>query len=184
MPLRAMDVPCLSLPSSCWCPPLPFAPTPPSHPAVMEKYTRNARFCLICNYVSKIIPALQSRCTRFRFQPLPQQFVRSRLDYICTQEGWVQGEGRLGCRGGCRASPRWAAGGRPGGGLGPRPEQHLRTALVSGGGLQGPASCTCCRPPPGSLLAAKSTTLLTGARLLPTLVCATGSRWRLAGSTR
>lgn len=25
----------------------------------MEKYTRNARFCLICNYVSKIIPALQ-----------------------------------------------------------------------------------------------------------------------------
>ncbi|KAL4444574.1 hypothetical protein ABPG77_002391 [Micractinium sp. CCAP 211/92] len=54
---------------------------------VMEKYTRNARFCLICNYVSKIIPALQSRCTRFRFQPLPEQFVRSRLDYICTQEG-------------------------------------------------------------------------------------------------
>lgn len=53
----------------------------------MEKYTRNARFCLICNYVSKIIPALQSRCTRFRFQPLPEQFVRTRLDYICSQEG-------------------------------------------------------------------------------------------------
>lgn len=53
---------------------------------VMEKYVRNARFCLICNYVSKIIPALQSRCTRFRFQPLPEQFVRSRLDYICTAE--------------------------------------------------------------------------------------------------
>jgi replication factor C subunit 3/5 len=53
---------------------------------VMEKYVRNARFCLICNYVSKIIPALQSRCTRFRFQPLPEQFVRTRLDYICSQE--------------------------------------------------------------------------------------------------
>lgn len=54
---------------------------------VMEKYVRNARFCLICNYVSKIIPALQSRCTRFRFQPLPEQFVRTRLDYICGTEG-------------------------------------------------------------------------------------------------
>jgi replication factor C subunit 3/5 len=57
----------------------------------MEKYTRNARFCLICNYVSKIIPALQSRCTRFRFQPLPEEFVKSRLDYICQQERWAGG---------------------------------------------------------------------------------------------
>jgi len=31
---------------------------------VIEKYTQNTRFCLICNYVNKIIPALQSRCTR------------------------------------------------------------------------------------------------------------------------
>lgn len=53
---------------------------------VMEKYVRNARFCLICNYVSKIIPALQSRCTRFRFQPLPERFVRSRLEQICNEE--------------------------------------------------------------------------------------------------
>lgn len=34
---------------------------------VMEQYTKNVRFCLICNYVGQIIPALQSRCTRFRF---------------------------------------------------------------------------------------------------------------------
>jgi hypothetical protein len=34
---------------------------------VIEKYTSNVRFCMICNYVNKIIPALQSRCTRFFF---------------------------------------------------------------------------------------------------------------------
>ena len=31
---------------------------------VIEKYTSNTRFCLICNYVNKIMPALQSRCTK------------------------------------------------------------------------------------------------------------------------
>jgi hypothetical protein len=47
---------------------------------------RNARFCLICNYVNKIIPALQSRCTRFRFPPLPEQFVKARLSEIAAEE--------------------------------------------------------------------------------------------------
>jgi replication factor C subunit 3/5 len=28
---------------------------------IMEKFTENVRFCLIGNYLSKIIPALQSR---------------------------------------------------------------------------------------------------------------------------
>ena len=42
---------------------------------VIEKFTRNARFCIICNYASKIIPALQSRCTRFRFAPLSKEQV-------------------------------------------------------------------------------------------------------------
>ncbi len=56
-------------------------------PAVIEKYTRNARFCLICNYVSKIIPALQSRCTRFRFPPLPESNVRERLTFVAEHEG-------------------------------------------------------------------------------------------------
>lgn len=45
---------------------------------IIEKYSRNTRFCLICNYATKIIPALQSRCTRFRFAPLPESFVRTR----------------------------------------------------------------------------------------------------------
>jgi replication factor C subunit 3/5 len=54
---------------------------------VIEKFTTNTRFCLICNYVNRIIPALQSRCTRFRFQPLPEQVVRERLQQIAQLEG-------------------------------------------------------------------------------------------------
>ena len=54
--------------------------------AVIEKYTKNARFCLICNYVSKIIPALQSRCTRFRFSPLEPDQIRLRLGTVIANE--------------------------------------------------------------------------------------------------
>lgn len=54
--------------------------------AVIEKYSQNTRFCLICNYVSEIIPALQSRCTRFRFQPLDPATIRNRLLSIIAQE--------------------------------------------------------------------------------------------------
>lgn len=53
---------------------------------IIEKYTENTRFCLICNYLSKIIPALQSRCMRFRFGPLSDQEILPRLDYIIQQE--------------------------------------------------------------------------------------------------
>jgi len=53
---------------------------------VIEKFTENVRFCIICNYLSKIIPALQSRCTRFRFGPLKQEQMVSRLEYVIAQE--------------------------------------------------------------------------------------------------
>lgn len=55
--------------------------------AVIEKYTKTTRFCLLCNYVSKIIPALQSRCTRFRFAPLKSEEIMSRLQYVMDKEG-------------------------------------------------------------------------------------------------
>jgi replication factor C subunit 3/5 len=54
---------------------------------VIEKYTKNVRFCLICNYVSKIIPAIQSRCTRFRFSPLQEDQIENRLSDIVLKEG-------------------------------------------------------------------------------------------------
>ncbi|KAJ1968979.1 Subunit of heteropentameric Replication factor C (RF-C) [Dispira parvispora] len=53
---------------------------------VIEKYTKNVRFCIICNYASKIIPAIQSRCTRFRFAPLADEHVRKRLQYVADME--------------------------------------------------------------------------------------------------
>ena len=37
---------------------------------VIELYTTSTRFCLICNYLTKIIPAIQSRCQMFRFSPI------------------------------------------------------------------------------------------------------------------
>ncbi|KAI9279796.1 putative RFC3-DNA replication factor C, 40 kDa subunit [Sporodiniella umbellata] len=54
---------------------------------VIEKYTKNVRFCIICNYVSKIIPAIQSRCTRFRFAPLELEQIDARLQTIVDAEG-------------------------------------------------------------------------------------------------
>jgi replication factor C subunit 3/5 len=54
---------------------------------VMEKYVKNVRFIIICNYVGQIIPPLQSRCTRFRFAPLPLDCLQERMDFVIKQEG-------------------------------------------------------------------------------------------------
>ncbi|KAK0438100.1 P-loop containing nucleoside triphosphate hydrolase protein [Armillaria borealis] len=53
---------------------------------VIEQYTKNVRFCIICNYVNKIAPAIQSRCTRFRFSPLPIDQVEKRLVTVVKAE--------------------------------------------------------------------------------------------------
>ncbi|CAK9815023.1 Replication factor C subunit 5 [Anthophora plagiata] len=53
---------------------------------IIEKYTENVRFCVICNYLSKIIPALQSRCTKFRFGPLSTDQIIPRLNTIIQEE--------------------------------------------------------------------------------------------------
>jgi replication factor C subunit 3/5 len=56
---------------------------------VIEQYTKNVRFCIICNYVNKIVPAIQSRCTRFRFSPLPITEVEKRLSGVIEAEKYV-----------------------------------------------------------------------------------------------
>lgn len=53
---------------------------------VIEKFSKTTRFCLICNYVSKIIPAIQSRCTRFRFAPLSEEQMKRKGLEIAASE--------------------------------------------------------------------------------------------------
>ncbi|KAF8061550.1 P-loop containing nucleoside triphosphate hydrolase protein [Lyophyllum atratum] len=53
---------------------------------IMETYARITRFCLVCNYVTRIIEPLASRCSKFRFTPLDPSSSTSRLSYIAQAE--------------------------------------------------------------------------------------------------
>lgn len=53
----------------------------------METYSKITRFCLICNYVTRIIDPLASRCSKFRFKSLDQGNARKRLEVIAQNEG-------------------------------------------------------------------------------------------------
>eukprot|EP01084_Bolivina_argentea_P269262 457580_1 len=52
----------------------------------MEKFSNITRFCLICNYVSRIIAPVASRCSKFRFQPLNKQSMFDKLTEISKYE--------------------------------------------------------------------------------------------------
>jgi len=53
---------------------------------VIELYTDSTRFCLICNYLTKIIPAIQSRCQMFRFIPINNIDHKLKIDNIILIE--------------------------------------------------------------------------------------------------
>lgn len=53
---------------------------------VIEKFTKNTRFCILANYSNKINPALLSRCTKFRFSPLSDNAVSDRVEYVAKAE--------------------------------------------------------------------------------------------------
>jgi replication factor C subunit 3/5 len=53
---------------------------------IIEMYSEGTRFCLIGNFVGNIIPALQSRCTQFRFAPLDYTSVRQRISHVVDAE--------------------------------------------------------------------------------------------------
>jgi len=68
---------------------------------IMDRYSGNAKFCIICNYIRKIHPALISRCSQFRFRPLDNISMKEKLEYIIslskedvTQVG-INGQNRL-----------------------------------------------------------------------------------------
>lgn len=53
----------------------------------METYSRITRFCLVCNYVTRIIEPLASRCSKFRFKMLDNSAAGERIGNIAEQEG-------------------------------------------------------------------------------------------------
>lgn len=55
----------------------------------METHAAVTRFCLVCNYASKIIAPLVSRCAKFRFSPVSSESMKKRLLYICERESVI-----------------------------------------------------------------------------------------------
>ncbi len=53
----------------------------------MEQFSDNTRFILSCNYSSKIIDPIQSRCAVFRFSPLSDEAIGAQIDEIAAEEG-------------------------------------------------------------------------------------------------
>lgn len=53
----------------------------------METYSKITRFCLICNYVTRIIDPLASRCSKFRFKSLDEGNAGKRIEDIARLEG-------------------------------------------------------------------------------------------------
>jgi replication factor C small subunit len=52
----------------------------------MENYTANCRFIMSCNYSSKIIDPIQSRCAVFRFRLLERKDIEKIVRHIAEKE--------------------------------------------------------------------------------------------------
>ncbi|MDO9523570.1 MAG: replication factor C small subunit [Methanocorpusculum sp.] len=59
----------------------------------MENYAETCRFVLSCNYSSKIIDPIQSRCAIYRFRPLTDEAISEEMARIAKKEGITIDEG-------------------------------------------------------------------------------------------
>jgi replication factor C subunit 3/5 len=53
---------------------------------LIQNYSSSVRFCLICNYISRIDDGLQNECLKLRFNQLPEQDINKFLTNIVTHE--------------------------------------------------------------------------------------------------
>jgi|TARA_B100001250_G_scaffold48512_7_gene38002 replication factor C small subunit len=53
---------------------------------IMEQNSETCRFILSCNYSSKIIEPIQSRCAVFRFRPLDKEQILERISIVANNE--------------------------------------------------------------------------------------------------
>ena len=73
----------------------------------MENYSTTCRFILSCNYSSKIIDPIQSRCAIFRFKLLERKDIEKRIEVIRKAENLILNEESIealyeGSEGDCR----------------------------------------------------------------------------------
>ena len=61
----------------------------------METYARTCRFVLSCNYSSKIIDPIQSRCAIYRFRPLTQAAIGEEVRRIAEAERLTVTDGAI-----------------------------------------------------------------------------------------
>jgi len=54
---------------------------------LLQNYSKTVRFCLICNYISRIDEGLQNEFIRIRFNQLPEENIISFLKHISDSEG-------------------------------------------------------------------------------------------------
>jgi len=62
---------------------------------LLQGQNNNVRFCLICNYISRIDESLQNEFMRLRFNQLPKQDILTFLKKICANENIIITDSKL-----------------------------------------------------------------------------------------